>query len=58
MGFPAAMVLGWDYDITPRGIVRTPDDPPDEPPPEPPLRRWAALVLASTLVGMVFSMLR
>lgn len=58
LGFPAAMVLAWDYDITPRGIERTPDDPPDEPVHEPPLRRWVALVLGSTLAGVVLSMLR
>ena len=58
LGFPAAMVLAWDYDITPRGIERTPDDPPDDPAPEPPLRRWAALVLGSLLVGICFMLLR
>jgi hypothetical protein len=26
MGFPAAVVLAWTYDLTPRGVVRTPDD--------------------------------
>jgi hypothetical protein len=26
MGFPAAVVLAWTYDLTPTGVVRTPDD--------------------------------
>lgn len=58
LGFPLAMVLAWDYDITPRGIERTPDDPPEEPVPEPPLRRWVAVVLGSVVVGVVLAMLR
>jgi len=58
LGFPAAMVLAWDYDITPHGIERTPDDPPEEPAPEPSLRRWVAVLLVSLLVGMAFVMLR
>lgn len=58
LGFPAAMVLAWDYDITPRGIERTPEEPPPQPAPEPPLRRWVALVLGSALLGVAFSMLR
>ena len=24
VGFPLALIFGWSYDITPRGIVRTP----------------------------------
>lgn len=58
LGFPAAMVLAWDYDITPEGIERTPEDPPDDPPPEPPLRRWVAVVVVSTAAGVVFALLR
>lgn len=58
LGFPGAMVLAWDYDITPRGIVRTPDDPPEDPLPEPPLRRWAAVILLSTAAGIVLALLR
>ena len=26
LGFPLAVVLAWTYDLTPEGIVRTPDD--------------------------------
>jgi TolB-like protein/Flp pilus assembly protein TadD len=30
LGFPVAVVLAWIFDITPEGIVRTPDDPAAE----------------------------
>ena len=34
LGFPSAVVLAWTYDITPTGVVRTPDDFGSEPPAE------------------------
>ena len=30
LGFPVAVVLAWIFDLTPEGIVRTPDDPAAE----------------------------
>lgn len=46
LGFPAAMVLAWVYDLTSRGLVKTespPDSPESAPQPEaPPRRRWVA----------------
>lgn len=51
MGFPLATVLAWDFDITPRGIERTPDDP-DGPVEELPLWRWGLWVAIWTLVGV------
>ncbi len=42
LGFPVAVLLAWIFDLTPEGIVRTPDDPAaevaqlrDGPSPEP-----------------------
>lgn len=37
LGFPVALVLAWALDLTPHGLVRTPDDeaPASEPKPEP-----------------------
>jgi len=58
LGFPVAMVLAWDYDITPSGIERTPEEPPVQPLPEPPLRRWTILVVGSLILGGVLIALR
>ncbi len=30
LGFPVAVLLAWIFDLTPEGIVRTPDDPAAE----------------------------
>ena len=51
MGFPLATVLAWDFDITPRGIERTPEEP-EGPIVELPLWRWVAWVGFWTLVGV------
>ena len=56
MGFPLATVLAWDFDITSRGIVRTPDEP-DGPVETLPLRRWAFFVAFWILVGVVIRLL-
>ena len=32
LGFPVAVLLAWIFDLTPEGIVRTPDDPVAEVP--------------------------
>ena len=58
LGFPLAMVLAWDYDITPRGIVRTPEDPPPEALPEPPVWRWVLGVVVAVAVGAALRSLR
>jgi hypothetical protein len=62
LGFPLAVVLAWTYDLTPHGIVRTPDDEgPETPDVEPArLRRWAWLVLCAGAVagGLVLRALR
>jgi adenine/guanine phosphoribosyltransferase-like PRPP-binding protein len=51
MGFPLATVLAWDFDITARGIVRTPEEP-EGPVEELPVYRWALFVAFWFLVGL------
>jgi hypothetical protein len=62
LGFPFAVVLAWTYDLTPQGIVRTPDDPPPDlsDPPKPLLRRtgWVLLCAVLVAVGFVLRTLR
>lgn len=62
LGFPLAVVLAWTYDLTPHGIVRTPDDPNYEPPRRHSgsLRRsaWLLLCLAAVALGLFFRALR
>lgn len=62
LGFPLAVVLAWTYDLTPEGIVRTPDELPPEAsdPGHPKLRRSAWLLLCACVVaiGFVFRSLR
>jgi hypothetical protein len=52
MGFPFALVLAWDFDITPRGIVRTPDEP-DGSFEERPVWRWGLFVVVWLVTGLV-----
>jgi len=61
LGFPFAVVLAWTYDLTPDGIVRTPDDPTaEEAAPGPLLPRsvWIFLWAVAVAVGFVFRSLR
>ena len=58
LGFPVAMVLAWDFDITPRGVERTPEDPPTEPLAQPPIGPWLALVGGSVILGVILAVLR
>jgi len=51
MGFPLATVLAWDFDITSRGVVRTPDEP-QGPVEELPLWRWAFFVVFWVVAGI------
>ena len=53
LGFPLAMALTWDFDITRHGVVRTPEKPPPDPQPELPLWRWLAFVVGSVVIGML-----
>lgn len=54
MGFPLAMVLAWDFDITDRGIVRTLDEE-DGPAPLParPRGPWLAFVGLWVVVALL-----
>jgi hypothetical protein len=59
LGFPLAVVLAWTYDVTPRGIVRTPDELGPEPPrPGKPRLRWILLGAVALVAGMVLRLLR
>lgn len=61
LGFPLTVVLAWTYDLTPTGVVRTPDDAPgDATPTAPRLGRstWLLLVVVLTAVGVAFRSLR
>lgn len=58
LGFPLAMVLTWDYDITSRGIVRTPDEPSDADLPRPPRWRVGLFVAVMIALGWIFGSLR
>jgi len=60
LGFPLTVVLAWTYDLTPSGVVRTPDDGPTGAPESTALRRsaWLLLVVVVAAVGFVFRSLR
>ena len=58
LGFPLAMALTWDFDITRHGVVRTPEEPPPEPEPELPLWRWLTFVVGSVAIGVLLRSFR
>ncbi len=58
LGFPVAMALTWDYDITPRGVVRTPEAPPGTPEPQLPVWRWFLFVVGSVALGVALRAIR
>lgn len=54
LGFPVAMVLTWVFDVTPTGIVRTPDTPNAPAPPDPaPPWLWRLTVLLGLATGVL-----
>jgi hypothetical protein len=62
LGFPFAVVLAWTYDVTPQGVVRTPDQVVSSPEETaaPLLRRWVWLLFVAGVlaVGFFFRSLR
>ena len=57
LGFPVTVVLGWIYDITPRGVVRTPDDLSGHVS-EPTSRAWLVLTVLGVLFGAALHVTR
>ncbi|MEJ2603669.1 MAG: tetratricopeptide repeat protein [Gammaproteobacteria bacterium] len=49
IGFPVVVVLAWFFDITPEGIVRTPDRAESDRPARRVLGRWTDVVLLGLL---------
>jgi hypothetical protein len=62
LGFPFAVVLAWTYDLTPMGIVRTPEDGVTESPEASRVQlapwSWLLLCVILAVTGLVFRALR
>jgi hypothetical protein len=58
LGFPMAVVLAWTFDLTPSGVVRTPDAEWAEPTPEPTRKAWLVVTFAGIAAGVVLRMMR
>ncbi len=59
LGFPVTVVLAWTYDVTPEGIVRTPEQPPPVAPGDPaPQWVWRAVVAGGVLLAILAWVLR
>ncbi len=57
LGFPVTVVLAWTYDITPTGVVRTPDDLSVVAPETKP-RAWLVVTVLGVVIGAVLHLLR
>jgi len=58
LGFPLAIVLAWAFDVTSRGIVKTPEDATADPSYEPgPPWIWLAVVSVATAGGLALWLL-
>ena len=57
MGFPVATVLGWTFDITPKGVVRTPEHL-GEAPEDPVSNLWLVLTVFGLLTGFALQFWR
>lgn len=59
LGFPFTVVLAWSYDVTPSGIVKTPElIGPEQPSPPVPRPVWIVVSAAAVLGGLIFRLLR
>jgi hypothetical protein len=59
LGFPLTVVLAWTYDITPAGIVRTPDElGAESPEPTGGTTGWVTVTLVASAIGIIFRLLR
>ena len=59
LGFPATAVLAWTFDVTPDGIVRTPESPSAAPPGDAvPAWVWSAVVSTGLVLAMGSWLLR
>ena len=59
LGFPFVVVLAWTYDVTAKGIVKTPEDLGPESPPAGELRfGWALLGAGAIVLGVILRALR
>lgn len=59
LGFPLAVVLAWTYDVTRRGVVRTPEIPgPEAAPSGGPALGWAALAAGALAAAIIIRILR
>lgn len=58
LGFPMAVVLAWTFDLTPSGVIKTPDDEWAGAPPVPTRKAWLVVTLVGIATGVVLRMLR
>ena len=57
LGFPVAMLLAWAFDITPEGVVRTPDAQAHKPSRHTG-RKLTASIIAGALLGVALTLLQ
>ena len=57
LGFPAAVVLAWTYDITPTGVVRTPDEVGAEAPADTTTNTWLVPTILGLSAGAILHLL-
>lgn len=57
LGFPVAVVLAWTFDITPGGVVRTPEDPEFVAPARSRFG-WLVLTFLGVVAGLILRAVR
>lgn len=58
LGFPTAVVLAWTYDITPTGVVKTPDEVGAAAPANTTTNTWLVLTILGVSAGVILHLLR